>query len=136
MFHVRNVINSNASLSDQERKAIAYAVGKAIFKRGYFPRLQQYPSALKDLLSLLAEPRPPGKPPQQAAVRSVYGWTFGLLKSLVTKHELGIGTLIRRLQAQTAPNPTATNPPRHRVAYRKARRLTYAERGIVPSWAR
>jgi hypothetical protein len=135
MFHVRNVVQSNASLSDQEKKAIVSAFGKAVFKREYLSRFQQQPVALRELLTLLMKPRPPGKPPQRAAVRCVYAWTFGLIASIVTKHELGIGSMVRRLQTQVTSEPTA-DPPRHRIGFRSARRMTYAERGKVPSWAR
>jgi len=138
MALVRNVVNSNASLTGQEKKAVICTVGKAIFKRGYFSRIQKQPAALRDLLTLLAAPRPPGKPSPKAAVRSIYGWMFGLIGSVVSKHELGIGALIRQLQAHVTPTLIAADPPRqrHRLRYRPARRLTYAERGKVPSWAR
>lgn len=134
MYLVRNVVNSNASLSDQERTAIIHAFGKSVFKRGSLSQFQEQPAALRELLHLLARPRPPGKPPQRAAVCSVYAWTFALIKSILEKHRLGMGSIFRRLQSQVTSEPTV-DPPRHRVGYRKARRLTYAERGKVPSWA-
>jgi len=139
MYHVRNVVQSNASLTDQERKAITDAFGKSVFKRGYLPRFQQHPAALQELLTLLTRPRPPGKPPRRAAVSSIYAWTFGLIQSILEKHKLGMGSILRRLQA-TTPGPPSSRADLTRVRRRatcapRHRRLTYAERGKVPSWA-
>jgi len=165
MYLARNVLKSNASITEDEKATVLQAIGFAVFKRGWFERIKQTPGILHDSLRLLAQRRPPGFPSRGAPRRWIFSWLLGLLKSMAEKYRFGVAAVIEGIHAGDGSQKCKHEPeareygttdlstllsqcngesPEEPFALRQVRRCrrvvrrraTYSERGLVPSWAR